>query len=53
MRIHNGGKSFKSINMKIFNNGNFQLTGLKKEQDGHKAIQLLVSNLSDIQKEYT
>lgn len=50
LRIHNGNSSYKDINMKIFNNGNFQLTGLKKEQDGHKAIRLLISYLSDIQK---
>lgn len=50
VRISNGNSSSKNINMKIFNNGNLQLTGLKKEQDGHKCIKLFLSHLNKIKE---
>lgn len=50
LRIMVDKDNFKNINMKIFNNGNFQLTGLKKEQDGHKSIKIVISYLNSILK---
>jgi len=43
----------KRINMKIFNNGRIQMTGIKKETQGYNAIELLIreiNQLSEIQK---
>ena len=43
----------KRINMKIFNNGRIQMTGIKKETQGYDTIELLIreiNQLSEIQK---
>lgn len=41
---------FKEINIKVFNNGNLQLTGLKKKEEGIKCIELLISSINKIYK---
>lgn len=39
----------KIINLKIFNNGKLQMTGVKQKAQGESVIQLLISKLSSIQ----
>ena len=35
----------KKINIKIFSNGKIQMTGIKKKEDGEKALQLIIDKL--------
>ena len=39
----------KIINLKIFNNGKLQMTGVKKQGQAERAIEILISKLSSIQ----
>lgn len=41
----------KYVNLKIFLNGNIQMTGLKRTEDGEKCIQLLIDELTKTQIE--
>ena len=36
------------VNLKLFNNGNIQMTGLKSEDDGYKAVNILYNSVKDI-----
>jgi TATA-box binding protein (TBP) (component of TFIID and TFIIIB) len=40
IKIMSGNKIKKEVNMKIFTNGNLQMTGLKSIDDGKKAVQI-------------
>ncbi len=44
--------NYKEINIKIFNNGKLQLTGLKKKEDGIYCIELLIKSINNIHKKY-
>lgn len=51
IRIKKDG-NYKEINVKIFNNGKLQLTGLKKKEDGIYCIELLLKSFNNIHKMY-
>lgn len=36
------------VNLKLFNNGNIQMTGLKSQDDGYKAVNILYNSIKDI-----
>ena len=36
------------VNLKLFNNGNIQMTGLKSEEDGYRAVNILYTSVKDI-----
>jgi TATA-box binding protein (TBP) (component of TFIID and TFIIIB) len=38
----------KSINIKIFNNGSFQMTGIKNDRMSYDAVDILIRKISDI-----
>ena len=38
----------KSINIKIFNNGSFQMTGIKNDRMAHNVIDILINNITNI-----
>ena len=41
----------KRINMKIFNNGRIQMTGIKKESQGYETIELFIKEINKISDE--
>jgi len=45
-----GLKNGKRINLKIFLNGTVHLTGLKKEEEGHESINILIRKIKNIDK---
>lgn len=43
---------FKEINIKIFNNGNLQLTGLKKREEGIHSINILMEAIKNVHQQF-
>ena len=48
LRIYSSIGLLKEVNAKLFNNGSIQMTGLKSEEDGRHAVEILVKYLQEI-----
>jgi len=48
LKVFSNNAIFKEVNMKIFTNGNLQMTGLKSEGDGKRAIKIFFKNTKNL-----
>jgi TATA-box binding protein (TBP) (component of TFIID and TFIIIB) len=44
--------NFKKINIKIFKNGKLQLTGITKDENGHKSLKMLMDIMNDVNNKH-
>lgn len=48
LKILSNNNKYKEVNMKIFTNGNLQMTGLKSEADGRRSIDIFFKNTKNL-----